>query len=115
MRADDYAKLAQSYMEVRPRRSEVYKGVPEEEDGPCDDADIAVKIVLSLLSEVREIAAARKATSKEAVLAIMLELKQRWAAVCDRLKHDAFRESLFMAVVGEVDLAAADRRRFRKI
>lgn len=114
MKADDYAKAARELLAAPPLRSTIFVGVPPEEDGPSDAADIAIEIARRILSEAPAIAKARHAETDGAIRSIMLELRQRWNAVCDRMNLPAFRPNLLDALMKEY-AERADEKRRRKL
>lgn len=108
MKAHEYVAIARQNLADRPLKSTIYKDVPKDQDGPAEELDVALDILRRLLSEVKTIADARKASSEAAILAIMLELKQKWRAICDRMNaerrhrcqpgHTGFTEEAFMGL-----------------
>ena len=99
MKADDYARLARELLAKPPLRSTIFDGVPKEHDGPVDASDVACEIARMLATEAAPLAKARRVHRKEAVGAILKELRQRWLAICDRMSLPEFHPKLFDSLV----------------
>ena len=95
MKADDYAKLAREMLANPPLRSAIWAKTPPEDDGPADEKAIVFDVLRRLLGEVKTIADTRKANADDAILAIRLELRSRWNAICDRMDHPLFVRPAF--------------------
>ncbi len=104
MKADDYARIAREMLDARPKMSDIYKDAPPEEaDKPAEGLDVAADVARRLLLELGPTMDARRARTDSAVAAILRELKQRWAAICSRVKHEAFTPPVFVAVLKSVN------------
>lgn len=103
MKADEYAKIARAWIANPPPVTDFYVDVPElHQDHKADLLDMQCEIVKRLFNEVKVIADVRKAKSPEALRSIMLELEQKWQAICRRLEANGrspFSKDTFMAMV----------------
>lgn len=103
MKADEYAKIARAWIANPPPVTDFYVDVPElHREHKADLLDMQCEIVKRLFNEVKAIADARKAKSPEALRSIMLELEQKWQAICRRLETGGktpFSKDTFMAMV----------------
>jgi hypothetical protein len=87
LKAREYVALFRRWKaeQVKVSAIELYDHVPPEEDRAADDLDLVTALCAKLSREVKPLAEARNATSPEAMVAIMLELQQRWDAVVRQL------------------------------
>lgn len=95
MKADEYVKVARELMANPPLRSTIWENMPPEEEGPASEEDIVFEILRRLMCEVKTIADSRKANSDDAIVSIMKELRQKWFAICSRIKHPLFQDRVF--------------------
>lgn len=106
MKAKDYVAIWNDFAKRRPLMSEVYEDVPQKEDKTSNELDWVWFLTNRMAREVREISEARHAKSPESAVAIMLELQQKWEAVCRKIDHrvctpEAF--GLYLEVVQQQD------------
>lgn len=88
MKAKDYAKFWTDMQAKRPTQGQVepYKDIPPDEAAkPADDVDLVMVLCRKLAEEFKVICETRKATSSEAMAAILFELQEKWVAICRRI------------------------------
>lgn len=68
---------------------DLYSGVPPEEANKvADELDLVAKLCHELTREVKQLATTRRVSTSDAMVSVMLELQQKWEAVCRQLEPE---------------------------